>query len=43
LFVVFLERESEFDDRDFDDLRFDPPLLDRELDLLLLAILSPCP
>jgi hypothetical protein len=42
LFVFLLEREFEFDDRDFDDLGFDPPLLDRELVFLLLAILSPC-
>jgi len=39
LFVV-LDREFEFDD--LDDLPFVPPLLDRELVFLLLAIFSPC-
>jgi hypothetical protein len=46
LFVVFgLEREFAFCDLDFDDVRrfeplVDPLLLDRELDVLLVAMLS---
>jgi hypothetical protein len=42
VFFLFVVLDREFEFHDLDDLPFDPPLLDRELVFLLLAMLSPC-